>query len=147
MSNQVLKSTRNVKTVNEHIECPRCLGKGWLPEFRHVKGGICFLCGGAKVITPRSKGNAKTMELYVIQGTVNMYHPVVKGAYVKKFRTALVVSFDGGRSRMSVPGLPVIEGKREKNDPELQRFRQFWRWVKDNGGQCYFQDQDKATEV
>jgi len=26
--------------------CPRCGGGGYLPEFSHVAGGICFLCGG-----------------------------------------------------------------------------------------------------
>ena len=26
--------------------CPRCGGTGYLPHFRHVQNGICFLCGG-----------------------------------------------------------------------------------------------------
>lgn len=26
--------------------CPRCGGGGFLPEFRHVAGGVCFLCNG-----------------------------------------------------------------------------------------------------
>ncbi len=26
--------------------CPRCGGGGYLPQFSHVEGGVCFLCGG-----------------------------------------------------------------------------------------------------
>jgi len=26
--------------------CPRCGGSGYLPQFSHVAGGVCFLCGG-----------------------------------------------------------------------------------------------------
>lgn len=28
--------------------CCRCNGAGWFPEYRHVQGGICFRCHGAK---------------------------------------------------------------------------------------------------
>lgn len=28
------------------ISCPRCCGKGEFPQFRHVEGGVCFLCRG-----------------------------------------------------------------------------------------------------
>jgi len=27
--------------------CPRCGGSGYLPEFSHVAGGVCFCCGGS----------------------------------------------------------------------------------------------------
>lgn len=26
--------------------CPKCGGKGYLPGYEHVEGGICFMCGG-----------------------------------------------------------------------------------------------------
>jgi len=26
--------------------CPRCAGTGYLPQFKHVENGICFLCRG-----------------------------------------------------------------------------------------------------
>lgn len=26
--------------------CPRCYGSGYLPQFKHVENGICFLCFG-----------------------------------------------------------------------------------------------------
>ena len=28
--------------------CSRCGGRGWIPEYAHVQGGICFRCYGAK---------------------------------------------------------------------------------------------------
>ncbi|WP_159478610.1 hypothetical protein [Dyadobacter sp. 3J3] len=31
-------------------ECPRCNGEGHFDEFKHVYGGICFYCKGAKYI-------------------------------------------------------------------------------------------------
>lgn len=27
-------------------ECERCRGKGIIPSFSHVQGGVCFKCGG-----------------------------------------------------------------------------------------------------
>lgn len=29
------------------IKCPNCKGKGHLPQFSHVEGGICFSCNGS----------------------------------------------------------------------------------------------------
>lgn len=26
--------------------CPKCGGKGYLPGYEHVEGGVCFMCGG-----------------------------------------------------------------------------------------------------
>ena len=31
-----------------YTPCSRCGGAGWFPEFKHVDGGICFRCHGAK---------------------------------------------------------------------------------------------------
>jgi len=37
------------KMVKVHLTpCSRCGGAGWFPEFKHVQGGICFRCHGAK---------------------------------------------------------------------------------------------------
>lgn len=33
--------------IKVSIQCSRCQGKGFLPEFRHVQGGICKRCKGA----------------------------------------------------------------------------------------------------
>jgi Ribonuclease G/E len=34
--------------VKEFQICPRCRGKGILPEFAHVQHGVCFKCWGKK---------------------------------------------------------------------------------------------------
>lgn len=26
--------------------CPRCGGSGYIPMYRHIEGGVCFLCRG-----------------------------------------------------------------------------------------------------
>lgn len=31
--------------------CPKCQGKGYLPNYKHVEDGICFLCYGSGIIT------------------------------------------------------------------------------------------------
>ena len=31
--------------------CPRCSGRGYLPQFQHRKGGECFACGATGVFT------------------------------------------------------------------------------------------------
>jgi len=33
-----------------YIVCPRCSGKGLLPHYSHVQGGICFRCVGAGIV-------------------------------------------------------------------------------------------------
>lgn len=37
--------------IDTVFDCPRCLATGKIDAFSHVKGGICFLCGGDKQIT------------------------------------------------------------------------------------------------
>ena len=34
-------------TITEYRKtiCPRCFGRGYLPQFQHRKGGECFACG------------------------------------------------------------------------------------------------------
>ena len=31
--------------------CPKCAGRGYLPQFAHRKGGECFACGATGVFT------------------------------------------------------------------------------------------------
>lgn len=47
--------------------CPKCGGKGYLPGYEHVEGGVCFLCGGngrgeRKVIVRTYEYNQKLVE-------------------------------------------------------------------------------------
>ncbi len=39
-----------VHPIGSWGSCPRCGGTGYLPEFSHVAGGTCFLCGGGSML-------------------------------------------------------------------------------------------------
>ena len=41
--------------------CDRCGGTGYLPQFRHVAGGVCFKCNGLGVVGPRPAEPAKPL--------------------------------------------------------------------------------------
>jgi hypothetical protein len=45
-STAALASILAARGFAETSGCPRCGGSGYLPEFSHVQGGVCFLCGG-----------------------------------------------------------------------------------------------------
>jgi hypothetical protein len=36
------------------VECPKCFGSGNFQRFRHIVGGTCFLCGGAKKVSKKT---------------------------------------------------------------------------------------------
>jgi hypothetical protein len=42
----ILDSSGNV--VGKYTYCKRCHGAGWFPEYKHVRGGVCFRCEGAR---------------------------------------------------------------------------------------------------
>lgn len=42
---QLLRSMRR-RSLGRSATCPKCGGRGYLPEYRHVSGGICFRCYG-----------------------------------------------------------------------------------------------------
>lgn len=42
-----------------YTDCHRCCGKGEISAFRHVRGGVCFRCGG----TQRTASNAAARNL------------------------------------------------------------------------------------
>lgn len=44
------------------VDCSRCCGKGVIPAFYHVKGGICFKCGDSKkAASNKAAKNARKM--------------------------------------------------------------------------------------
>ena len=45
-----VNTKRNLKLIREIIVCNRCGGRGELPQYRHVEGGICFKCRGNKSV-------------------------------------------------------------------------------------------------
>lgn len=36
------------------FDCPRCDGKGHIPFFNHVRGGVCFQCCGAGKVAQKT---------------------------------------------------------------------------------------------
>jgi len=45
------------KTIN--LQCIKCSGTGQLPNFKHIKDGVCFLCGGTGHYGKMSAGEAR----------------------------------------------------------------------------------------
>lgn len=43
----LIRIDRNNTHYYSDCRCPKCGGKGWLPGYEHVEGGICFMCGGS----------------------------------------------------------------------------------------------------
>lgn len=74
--------------------CPKCGGKGYLPGYEHIEGGICFLCGGT------GKGETKVVvrtEEYSAKLEQRRLEKRRKGAAEAnaKFLTSLGFSADG----------------------------------------------------
>lgn len=43
----LIRIDRNNTHYYSDCRCPKCGGKGWLPGYEHVEGGVCFMCGGS----------------------------------------------------------------------------------------------------
>lgn len=51
--------------MTDQFDCPRCEGKGEIPAFRNVQGGVCFKCGGCgKTATRPAKASTKWLCVY-----------------------------------------------------------------------------------
>jgi hypothetical protein len=50
-NNKVPVYSEDELTMLDYEICDRCNGSGYLPEFRHVQGGVCFKCKGEKYLT------------------------------------------------------------------------------------------------
>ena len=100
------------------FECPRCSGKGWLPEFRHIKNGTCFLCNGNKTIKVGSQLNlGKGRKPRVAFKKANTEYKVGE---------AIEVWFDGKYGYVKEFVMYINEGNR-------QELRDLWKCLKDNG--------------
>lgn len=52
----VLKVDGNgTQTVEMEFACDRCGGNGKISHYKHVEAGLCFKCGGSKVMTKKVK--------------------------------------------------------------------------------------------
>lgn len=44
--------SESMKMKYETAPCTRCNSTGYLDEYRHFKGGVCFACGGRGILIP-----------------------------------------------------------------------------------------------
>lgn len=115
------------------FDCPRCEGKGKIAEFRHIKGGICFLCNGAKKINKTVKYNRKgNLICQFTKGHVTNWYPD-KGT-IREYREVISFSFDGGR-RFDGGFFVTDENKEERRD--------LWRWFKNQGAEMIFNNENR----
>lgn len=115
--NQIKQNHAKTQNCNE-FECPRCSGKGWLPEFRHIKNGTCFLCNGNKTIKVGSQLNlGKGRKPKVVFKKANTEYRVAE---------TIEVWFDGKYGYVQEFVMYINDGNR-------QELRDLWKCLKDNG--------------
>lgn len=116
------------------FECPRCSGQGYIQAFSHIKGGVCFLCGGAKVIEINRQYTKKDkIVCRFVKGHCHQYDENWK--LVWHYREAISVSFDGG---YNFQGNMIT-------DENKQQMRSLWLWCKQNNAEMIIEDEDKKS--
>lgn len=69
--------------MRKMMECPRCGGDGILPEYGHISAGVCFRCGGSRVVPyrkPSAPKPAKVTEWAPIIDALMARYPLAAGA-------------------------------------------------------------------
>lgn len=130
----LIKKSAKAGKIDSVFECPRCNGKGHLPEFRHVKNGVCFLCAGEKTISLKKRYPKKdAIVCTVLKGMCSQYtdNTFTKLEYV--YREAINISFDGG---VTVLFAKLID------DSNRSEMRAVWKWAKDNGATMILEEKD-----
>jgi hypothetical protein len=69
-------------TVNTTTKCDFCGGKGWLPHFQHVEGGLCFKCGGKGVVKakPHQRGSWAAGKKFYLKSETGVVRFEIYGA-------------------------------------------------------------------
>lgn len=112
------------------IECPRCSGTGELPHFKHVDGGVCFLCDGEKTIEASEiKLPESACVCYQDNRNCTEHHgqPFPKEWRIERF--SLVVN--GGRFMPN--GWDYVTAVTDENRASL---RALWMAAKASGVEC-----------
>jgi hypothetical protein len=47
---QIPRYDKSGRLIGNLTPCPRCIGAGWFPQYKHVENGICFYCQGARFV-------------------------------------------------------------------------------------------------
>ncbi|RUR74883.1 hypothetical protein PCC6912_50610 [Chlorogloeopsis fritschii PCC 6912] len=131
-----LTTAVTTKKYDSLIECPRCCGQGYIQAYSHIKGGVCFLCAGAKVIELRKKYIKKDkIVCRFIKGHCHQYDANWKLQWV--YKETISVSFDGGET---------FEFVRTIEDNNREQMRSLWLWCKQNGAEMLQKNKDLETE-
>ena len=80
-------------TSHSYLKCPRCNGTGYLPQYKHVEDGICFLCDGnvlsGTIFSDRLKAIKYNKEKYDIKGEKDSLENFMKSISVEYFSTQI----------------------------------------------------------
>lgn len=49
MGVRLIRTDRNGTKYYEDDRCPRCGGRGYIPEYAYIEGGVCFQCQGSGI--------------------------------------------------------------------------------------------------
>ena len=125
--------------VDSVFDCPRCESKGYLPEFSHIQGGVCFLCSGQKKINRNTQYNRKGKIICEFtKGHTRIYDDVpspntTPHEWKMIYREVLTFSFDGGNRWY---------GGWYITDENRLAMRGLWKWFKQQGSQMIITDED-----
>jgi hypothetical protein len=80
-------------TGHYYLKCQRCNGTGYLPQFKHVEDGICFLCHGnvlsETIFSDRLKAIKADKEKYDIKGEKNSLENFMNSITVEYFSSQI----------------------------------------------------------
>ena len=99
------------RTTQARASCPRCSGRGEFPQFRHIEGGVCFLCRGRCHI-PASWTKGKRLSpqarALVVQAAENggeiPFVPVMAESARELYASFLILYLKGNKLRLTEAG-------------------------------------------
>lgn len=133
--------------VEVHLTpCSRCGGAGWFPEYKHVEGGICFRCHGAKydelISVVENYAEEHNIDLSEIDDGFRVLEPNVEGVgiivevQVRPCRNRdgvyCEMVFNNGRICVTCLDFSVSAKPGDRLDPNKLKYRTA---VKKNGNQ------------
>lgn len=130
---KAIEASQQNQKFDSVFECPRCNGKGFIPEFRHIKDGTCFLCCGAKKIAFNTKNNAVVQKK--TQVVFKRYEAYKTGVGMVTVE-AIEVWMNSKIGMQSVGGGYI-------NDENREEYRLMWSYFKANGAEMIVKDETK----
>lgn len=60
--------------MRKMMECPRCGGEGVISQYGHISAGVCFRCGGSRVVPYRKPAAPKPAKVTEWHGIAEQLH-------------------------------------------------------------------------